>query len=232
MIKAVIFDLDGTLLNRDASVEEFIEKQYDRWGKFLHHIPRRKYMERFIALDHRGYVWKDIVYQKMIDELSIKGLTWEDLLQDYSDYFIDSCVPFPHLKDMLEELKHDHFHIGIITNGKGQFQMDNIKALGIHHYTDTILISDWEGVKKPDPLIFQRAADSLDVSIQECVFIGDHPEKDVKAAKDTGMKGVWKRDDEWSGVEADAVVDDLCAIPRLIQQMNTTLQIQEKSRSM
>jgi putative hydrolase of the HAD superfamily len=39
MIKAVIFDLDGTLLNREASVRKFVGKQYDRFNNEFSHIP-------------------------------------------------------------------------------------------------------------------------------------------------------------------------------------------------
>lgn len=56
VIKAVLFDLDGTLLNRDESVKMFIERQYDRLYKLVGHIPKEKYMSRFIELDNRGYV--------------------------------------------------------------------------------------------------------------------------------------------------------------------------------
>lgn len=41
--------------------------------------------------------------------------------------------------------------------------MDNIKALGIEKYFETILVSEWEGVKKPDPQIFNRALEQLNV---------------------------------------------------------------------
>jgi putative hydrolase of the HAD superfamily len=56
MIKAVLVDLDGTLLDRDESVKKFIDCQYDRLNRFVGHIPRESYMKRFIELDQRGYV--------------------------------------------------------------------------------------------------------------------------------------------------------------------------------
>ena len=46
MIKAVIFDLDGTLLNRDESIKKFIDNQYERMNKWLSHIPKEKYIKR------------------------------------------------------------------------------------------------------------------------------------------------------------------------------------------
>lgn len=221
LIKAVIFDLDGTLLNRDESVRIFIGKQYERLNKWVKHVPKAKYITRFIELDQRGYVWKDKVYQQLINEFDITGLTWEEMLQDYVRNFKGSCVPFTNLIGMLEELKNNSLALGMITNGKGQFQMDNIKALGIQSYFKTILISEWEEMKKPDPQLFKKASDELNVLPAECVFVGDHPEKDVKAAQRVGMKGIWKKDDQWGDVEADYVVEDLRKIPLIIDELNS-----------
>lgn len=218
IIKAVVFDLDGTLLNRNASVKSFIEKQYHRLNKWLKNIPMDKYMTRFIELDNRGYVWKDKVYQQIVDEFEITGLTWEGLLQDYISQFKNSCMPFPNLIGVLEELKDNDILLGIITNGKGQFQMDNIRALGIEKYFETILISEWEGMKKPEPQIFLKALDKLNVSPSQSIFVGDHPETDVKAAQNVGMKGVWKKDSQWDNVKADFTVEDLAEIPLMVEK--------------
>ena len=220
MIKAVLFDFDGTLLNRDESVKMFIEGQYDRLIKLVGHVPKDKYVARFIQLDNRGYVWKDKVYQQLVDEFNIATITWETLLQDYISEFKNNCVPFPNLIVMLEELKSNHLVLGIISNGYGQFQMDNIKALGINQYFDTILISEWEGMKKPDPKIFLRALEKLKISPNESIFMGDHPENDVKAAQHVGMKGIWKRDIQWDHVEADSIVNDLSELPLVIVNLS------------
>lgn len=169
MIKAVIFDLDGTLLNRDASVQKFIDNQYDRLNKWVGHIPKGIYTSRFIELDCRGYVWKDKVYQKLVNEFTITKITWENFLHDYLEQFKNSCVPFPHLNSVLKGLKSKSIKLGIITNGKGQFQMDNIEALGIEKYFETIIVSEWEGIKKPDPLIFKKALEQLSVSPYESI---------------------------------------------------------------
>ena len=216
MIKAVLFDLDGTLLDRDESVKWFIERQYDRLEKMVGHIPKEKYVARFIELDKRGYVWKDKVYQQLVAEFDLTEITWEELLEDYISRFKDSCIPFPNLKKMLEELKMNHFLLGMITNGYGSFQMDNIKAMDIEKYFDVILVSEWEGIKKPDSKIFIRAVERLNVLPNECIFIGDHPENDVHAAKKVGMKGIWKKDTQWGNVYADYEVDTLDELPAMI----------------
>lgn len=219
MVKAVVFDLDGTLLNREASVKEFIEYQYDRFGHTFRQIDKEAYVERFIALDRYGYVWKDKVYQQLIDELKITEVTWEELLRDYVGGFSRHCVPFPNLITMLDELRGQGSRLGIITNGVGPFQMRNVRALGIPHYFDSILVSESEGIKKPDPRIFERALDRLGVSPVESIYVGDHPQNDVDAAKALGMKAIWKKNRHWSDVEADGVVEDLAELPPLISAL-------------
>ena len=216
MIKAIIFDLDETLLNRDESVKLFVDRQHERLNKKLDHIPKDTYMTRFIELDKRGYVWKDKVYQQLVEEFSITEMTWEELLQDYIREFQNHCVPFANLFAMLAELRNKNLILGMITNGFGQFQMDNIKALDIEKYFHTILVSEWEGIKKPDPHIFWRALNQLNVAPHQSVYVGDHPENDVKAAQRVGMKGIWKRDSQWNNVEADFIIEDLGELPQII----------------
>ncbi|MFZ0578430.1 MAG: HAD family hydrolase [Psychrobacillus psychrotolerans] len=221
MIKAVLFDLDGTLLNRDESLKLFADKQYDRFSHLIGPITKDVYTARLIQLDSRGYVWKDKVYSQLAEEFGIIKITWQELLEDYLSEFKYCCVPFDNLLFMLEKLKERKMLIGMITNGFGQFQMDNIMALGIEDYFQTILISEWEDVKKPDPQIFLRAADKLGLQPNECVFIGDHPDNDIRAAKHIGMKSIWKKDMQWKDVDVQAeyIVGDLMEIPTIIDEL-------------
>jgi len=220
MIKAVLFDLDGTLLNRDASVKSFINSQYGRLNESVGQVLKDKYVSRFIELDCRGYVWKDKVYQQMVAEFNITGLTWEQLLQDYLNKFKEHCIPFLNLIEMLTSLANQSIFLGIISNGKEPFQMDNILALGIENYFETILISEKEGIKKPDPRIFMKALEQLNVSANESLFVGDHPGNDVAASQDVGMIAVWKKDSQWKDVDADFIVHDLMEIPIVVESLN------------
>ncbi|MED4236798.1 HAD family hydrolase [Priestia megaterium] len=219
MIKAVIFDLDGTLLDRDSSLKLFIQDQYRRYSKELAHIPKQEYISRFIELDHKGYVWKDKVYQQLLNEYDLSNLTWEGMLDDYLRYFPAHCVPFLHMEDVLKELKKKGLLLGMITNGFTDFQWMNIKALGIDHYFDTILVSEQEGIKKPHKDIFLRALKALAVSAEESVYIGDHPENDVLGARGAGMHAVWKKDAFFDGNFTDSyVIEDLKELLNVINE--------------
>ena len=209
-IKAVLFDLDGTLLDRDTSLALFVREQYDRYSQFQV-VDKDVFVQRFIELDNHGYVWKDKVYQQLIDEFSILGVEWTELLIDYLNGFQRHCVGFPNLMNMLTELRHSGVKIALLSNGYGQFQHDNFKSLDISHLFDEVLISEWEGLRKPNPAIFIRALSKLGVEASEALFVGDHPENDIRASRAVGMKAAWKRNDtvSSSSVDADVIIDDL-----------------------
>ncbi len=222
MIKSVIFDLDGTLLDRDASVEQFVSVQYDRLSEHLSHIPKNDYIARFIELDCHGHVWKDKVYQALVSEFAIERMNWQSLLEDYEMRFQFHCVPFEFLIEMLNELKDRGYLLGIITNGRSPFQSRAIDGLAIREYFDAILISEVEQVRKPQLEIFQRAMNRLGVSASDSVFIGDHPEVDIVGAKGAMMKTIWKRNSSWTEAkEADAIIDELNEIPAILAQFNS-----------
>lgn len=217
MIRAILFDLDGTLLDRDASIKHFITHQYDRFPVELGKIAKNDYISRFIELDCRGYVWKDKVYQTLVREFGIEAISWADLLEDYEINFMHSCIPFVNLLETLEALTKAGYLLGIITNGLGKFQQRTIQGLGIEKYFQTILISEFEGIRKPDAEIFLRALRNLNILPNESVFIGDHPQTDVMGAKRMGMKSIWKRDLGWQAPEnPDAIIDGLSELPGIV----------------
>lgn len=138
-------------------------------------------------------MWKDKVYEQLIREFSLP-FTWEDLLADYKRSFPAHAAAFPGTIPMLKKLTEQGYKLGLITNGYTDFQSSNIDALGFRDYFDVILISEAEGLRKPDREIFMRAARMLQTDPEECVYIGDHPESDVEASQSAGMIGIWKED--------------------------------------
>ncbi|PHA29442.1 HAD family hydrolase [Bacillus wiedmannii] len=212
MIQAVLFDLDGTLLDRRQSLEQFIHDQYNRFASHLMSIKKSEYCSRFLELDNNGYTWKDKVYATLLCEYNITTLTPEQLLYDYITNFQHHCIPFQNMHELLQCLTEQNIKIGIITNGFTDFQMNNLRALNIHTYTNTILVSEAEGIKKPHPEIFERALKKLDVKATECLYVGDHPENDVLGSEQVGILGVWKRDSFWGDFEHSRMVNDLLEV--------------------
>lgn len=217
MIRAVLFDLDGTLLDHDASIRSFVAAQHGRLAKSLRHIPFQEYLTRWITLDCRGHVWKDRVYQELVSEFAITDIGWQELLSDYETHFMQHCVAFPGLVAMLTDLRQQEYALGIITNGRGAFQLRAIQGLGVADFFDAILVSEVEQVRKPQSDIFHRALERVNAPASAAVFVGDHPEPDIDGARGAGLKAIWKRNPFFPGPgNADCVIDDLCELPGLI----------------
>ena len=147
--------------------------QYDKFYSFFMHVDKNTFKDKFIELDQNGYVWKDKVYQQLIDIFNVENLTMPDLLNDYLDNFCNYCLSFENLEETLNDLYFRGYKLGIITNGKYPFQNKNIKAMDIEKYMSVILVSEKEKIKKPNPLIFEKAANILKVKLKECIFVGD-----------------------------------------------------------
>ena len=124
--------------------------------------------------------------------------------------------------EVLTTLKSNGFRIGVVTNGEDYGQNRKVDYLGLRNYVDSIVISGAVGCKKPDPAIFDHACRELEVEASQCWFVGDHPMKDVVAARQVGMRAVWIRDDhtyhEWPEGEAKPSYE-IETLPELLEIM-------------
>lgn len=135
------------------------------------------------------------------------------------------CIGFPNLHETLQVLSDAEMKLGMITNGFGEFQTHNINALGIASYFDVILVSEIEGVRKPDPEIFLRALRMLDLMPEEAVYVGDHPVNDVQASRQIGMNGIWKEDIFYDkNFEKDYTIMDLYELKSYLESKESFLR--------
>ena len=209
-IKAVLFDLDMTLLDRDASLVKVLVDQHRRLRPFLGHIPQEQFVRRFVELDEKGHRTKEFCYGTLIAEFGISGMDENELTADYRENFQDHCMGFAGLMEMLDGLHAAGYQLGMITNGRFPFQLLNVQALGIEHYFETILVSEKEACRKPEAVIFERALAQMGVIAETAVFVGDNPEADVRGAQNVGMRGVWKRTAHWGSCpHSDAEIENL-----------------------
>lgn len=218
MIRAAIFDLDGTLFDRATSIRRLIEGQYQRYAEVLASVPSATYVERFLELDARGYTPKDEVYVQLVGESMLETEMQSVLFADFYAHYHKNVIGFSGLHDTLDELRHAGTKLGIITNGGATYQQATIDALEIARKFDAILISEREGVRKPAAEIFRRALILLNVEAAEAVYIGDHPEVDINGAQSAGLRAVWKRDVYWGECgSAHAEIDSLRELPSLLE---------------
>ena len=195
VIKAVFFDLDETLIDRTSSIARYMRKLYAR-----HQLPPEGYpafYQRFVELDRYGYAIRAEVFETLLREFAIAA-TVEAWLEDFRQNAWTECECFPDTTHVLQTLRQCGYKLGIITNGSSESQRAKIRAANLAAQVDVILVSAEEGITKPDPAIFLRAAARLHVPPAASLFIGDNPEADILGAQAAGMQGVWvKRHLPW-----------------------------------
>ncbi|AMC94440.1 hypothetical protein AOC36_10790 [Erysipelothrix larvae] len=189
-IKALIFDLDNTLINRNESIKPMHE-----WlvQTFLHDFSLQKQHEALVLLkqwDYYGYVSHETVlrcFSKTYGlDFDIKEVT--HTIRTHQGYH---AKPLDGALETLEILHKDYI-LALLTNGSSIGQRLKIDtALTSHQKLFTeILISGDKGVHKPNPQVYEALMKSLNLTPQECVYIGDDLTNDIIAPMKLGMKAI------------------------------------------
>lgn len=194
-ISAILFDFDGTLHDRTKSLRSFLP-----WhATFLSpHLDPSQFTNRFLELDDLGYRPKEEVYEILIEEFQLEGVGVSELMMHYRELSLPYTVEMEGASSLLKTLKTQGFKVAIVSNGITTFQRERISVLRHDEYADAVLISQEEGVKKPNPEIFHRSAARVETPISECLFVGDHPLNDVRGPEKVGMRAVWFNDREFA----------------------------------
>jgi putative hydrolase of the HAD superfamily len=190
--RAVLFDLDNTLHDRDAALVAFVQAQYRAFDLESLGFGIDRWTSRFVELDQKGKVWKDVVYGELREEFGLPQ-TVDRLLAHYEQEFFHYVQERHGALRTLKKLMESGWRVGVVTNGREAFQRKTISALGIAPLLDTVVISESCGLRKPDPRIFNLALDALDAEAADSWFVGDDPETDVEGARAAGMSALWFR---------------------------------------
>ncbi len=145
-IRAVLFDLDGTLLDRRRSFDRFVRDQWKRHSEFLGTVDDDQYVQTMVALDRDGYAPRRDVFTGMVARFGLPLHLAETLLVDYRAGFPRACVLFPDVARTLETLRASGRKLGLITNGSVSMQSRKLECLALSPVFDAILISDAEGI--------------------------------------------------------------------------------------
>jgi putative hydrolase of the HAD superfamily len=188
-IKAIIFDLDNTILDRTSTFSNFTNSFINIY--FNHLESTQEIFDRIIYLDQDGYKDKSELFSELIEELPWKAKPQKtELLDFYRTEYVKSAVLMKRAREVVIHSRKK-YKTGLITNGKTSIQYGKIDQLGIRNDFDLILVSEEAGIKKPDPKIFEMALDKLQLRPEECIYIGDHPVNDIEGAARIGMGTIW-----------------------------------------
>lgn len=191
MIKAILFDFDDTLGNREVYA-------YDCWRAILKEVTDIDDPFEFEAIlqdvmlwDEKGNITK-VHVKNMLKKVYGIELPCEDPDEYWDGRLWRYCVPLEDAEKTLEELS-SRYILGLLTNGPSDGQRNKLRQSGLSHFfsEDRITVSGDYPFAKPDKRIFFAAADKLGVKPQECVYVGDIFARDVLGAHRAGMTPVW-----------------------------------------
>lgn len=183
MIKAVIFDLDDTLISEN----EYIISGYRHISILL---SKKFGIEKDFILSlmldlHQTSSKK--VFNRLLEKLNIESneiFIWE-LVEEYRTH-MPEIEFYADVHPCLEKLKERAIKTGIITDGYIFAQRNKLKVLNADKYFDYIILTEEIGREywKPHPKAFEKMREMLEVEFNEMIYVGDNPEKDFIIAKD------------------------------------------------
>lgn len=197
MVKGVLFDLDGTLFDRDSAVRDVFAAQYRAFQGVLAGIEPERYVARLLELDAHGHADKSTAFGTLVRELGLDSSLGDELAEHFREVYPRFGAPFPDALPTLRELRARGIAIALVTNGRTDNQAAKVSRLGLEPFLDATLISESEGLRKPDRRIFERALGRIGVAPEHAWHVGDHPMADVAGAHAAGLTAIWRYVPYW-----------------------------------
>ncbi len=194
--RAVFFDFDDTLDNRDAAFRQGLSAFLSHYYPSLSDAQRTARLEEMFRYQ-RGEYGHIIYYDEMIHhflDLWPAEVPTDPVRALWRFYhgFAAGGVLHPDVLPTLTALRRQGYLTGIITNGNPIPQTCKMDHSGLRSYVDLVVLAGEEGVQKPNPSLFHLAATRLGVHPTACLYVGDHPQNDIAGAQNAGFATVLK----------------------------------------
>ncbi|MFI0192082.1 HAD family hydrolase [Streptomyces sp. NPDC017082] len=203
MQKLALFDLDGTLADRQSAFKDAItglcrsralSPGAERWL-------RTELADRATA--------GDFARLRQAFRLEVSAA---DLWQEYVALMVAAVTCRPEVLEGLAHLRAAAWTIGVITNGAGDIQRAKLARTGLADLVDGVAASGDLEIRKPDLRLFELVATRCGVSLADGGWmVGDNPTGDIGGGQRAGLRTIWLRGRPWpDGLPAaHHVVDDV-----------------------
>ncbi len=184
--RAILFDFDDTLQDRAVAFLDVAREMLCRAFPDLSADEIEQRARQMLDENHGGYV-DYLDYFRRLQARWHWPAESEALWQELQRRFPFYTALFADAANVLRELKRRGYRLGVITNGVVPQQNLKLDVSALRPLLDVVLIGGEEGVAKPSPEVFRRAAQRLCVSPEHCVYVGDYPPNDLVGAQRAGM---------------------------------------------
>jgi putative hydrolase of the HAD superfamily len=206
-LRAVLFDLDGTLMDHDAARAAGLRAYLARWlpaaqeselarldGEWQRLEARHydEYAEGRCSMQDQRRRRVRGMHEALGRELESEAAA-DEWFAAYLGHYRAAWSPFADVLPALSWLAatHPQAKLGVITNGEGGAQRAKLATIGLAERFPLVVASGELGVAKPDPEIFARACELLGVRAAQAAHVGDRLDLDAQGAAAAGLRGIW-----------------------------------------
>lgn len=217
-VRAVLFDLDGTLADTAPDLGGALNRMRERRG--LAPIPTER-LRPVASAGARGML---AVGFDVTPESSDYEALREEFLTEYEHGLDRESRLFDGMLDCLAVLAERGLRVGIVTNKVMRFTRPVVAALGLAERVGTVIAGDTTPHPKPHPAPLLEACAQLGVAPSEAVYVGDDL-RDIEAARAAGMPaiaaayGYLGQNPDLASWRADAVIDAPGELPGLLRSI-------------
>ena len=196
MIKAVIFDFDHTLYDRDASYARLAPALAEELADYVNReLSLEELTARMSQADRDGAYprgWPDVYSYKVKAGVFSTVPTYEVYIKAIRTHQPRTITLWGDTVSTLEALKAHGLKLGMLTNGGSKSQRDKLSNTPeIIPYFDEILIGGDLPAQKPHAIAYHAICEALGVAPSEAMYVGDNPANDIEGAKQAGLTAVW-----------------------------------------
>ncbi|MGE8607123.1 MAG: HAD family hydrolase [Acinetobacter baumannii] len=226
MMKAVLFDLDGTLIDTAADFIRIIQQ--------MCRDARRPVVEADLIrtqVSEGARAMVKLVYPELDVTNPIFLAHRQNFLDLYSNNIVVDTDLFEGMYPLLEELEAQRIPWGIVTNKPRGLSESLLEKLNLTERCAVLVCPEDVSKTKPDPEPMYLAAKQLNIPANEIIYVGDHP-RDIDAGRNADMYTILaaygylpiEHRDDLNAWQADSIVNTVTELHELLRQKLPALQ--------